>query len=246
MANLFTSFIRSDDPVAANNSDETHNEQPETTDDLELPEGAVVPSPDVLKEAISRADQELTTPIAKRPTAAAMDSSANIMKTVTRESGDSPDTQLETQDDPNDDVLSMATDVNRHSRVLTDMRSAMEKMARQLNIIPEIDARIRTLTTKNDELESTIKRLTTDLSQVKQSFNMYQSSTANKIADVERRAAEHQLRIDVPASTDDVIPPLELNVERDQVTSMNRQSDTLPSQPITVEKKKKVANLSDF
>lgn len=247
MANLFTALLNSPEPETNDHSQVTGDVSTELSDDLPLPDGEDVPHPATLKHAIDQADLELATPTATRPSLAAIDSSANIMGAPVQNSKDSKDSNEETMDDPNEDVMSLATDVNQHARALDDIRGAIAKMSRQLEIIPALDARIRTLTSENDELKSTIKRLSSDMTQIKQSFNLYQSSTANKIADVERRAAEKQLRLDVPVETEAVIPPSELSVSRDTPSSSSQQGGIPLSPPAAVEKKKKkVAILSDF
>jgi hypothetical protein len=244
-------------PFESNSKAETSDESRAPLDDLEIPEGEdlnfdeMTATIDTINTTVSQdvnsSDTAGPTPLTPRPVMPpSQDSQAPfipISPVVTRSTA--PHQSHETSDDPNDDVMSMNTDINRHDRALTQITQQMREISNKIDMIPDIDSKIRMLSKSNAEMESRFARISQELENMRKSFNMYQSSTANKIADVERRAAEHQLTTQ-PTLDSGLIPPAEIHSVRDQVPDMGRQSDTVNRSAVEVPPKKKKAVVADW
>lgn len=251
-----------------NTSSETRDEASgEVKDDLEIPPGVEVDYDkmastirDMGHDKVSTQREEsapvvppaddhtLPTPTTPRPQMPpAQDSQTPLVTNYPTELRRPKHYEQETSDDPEDDVMSINTDINRHDRSLSRISNQLDDMTKKVNLLPDLDMKIRTLSTRNNELESKITQVSHDMENLRKSFNMYQSSTANKIADVERRAAEKQLSTTATPS-DDVIPPSEVNESRQTPvdTMTNRQPETLSQAPLAPVQKKKKAVIPDW
>jgi len=151
----------------------------------------------------------------------------------------------ETDDDPDDDVLSMNTDINRHERTLSVISRQISEISNKVNMIPDLDSKVRSLTKMNSEMETRCKVLSQEIENMRKSMNMYQSSTANKIADVERRAAEKQLSVSA-IKDDTLIPPSEIHSVRDERITTNRAAETIPAIAVSAKPAKKRAVIADW
>lgn len=239
-------------PFASDEQPVSRSQQPEVEDDLELPPGEdldfdkmtkTIQEIEVSSEpAVSQDDVPGPTPTTPRPSMPpAQDSKALFDTNTYRDQHPSQ----ETSDDPDDDVMSMNTDINRHERTLSMISNQIRDINNKVDMIPDMDAKIRALAKSNTEMETRFSRVSHELDQLRKSFTMYQSSTANKIADVERRAAEKQLVHD-PMPDTSIVPPSEINAVRDAVPNMNRQSETIGHIAVSTQPVKKKANIPDW
>lgn len=224
-------------------------------DDLEIPEGEDLDFEQMSRtirdidttQAISSSDTAEPTPNTPRPNLPpSQDSQAPFIPVspeITRRN-QAPH-EVETSDDPDDDVMSMNTDINRHERTLSTISQQIREIMKKIDMIPDVDNKIRSLSKSNAEMESRFTKVSQEMENLRKSFNMYQSSTANKIADVERRAAEHQLVSD-PVADPGIIPPAEIHLVRDPAPDMNRQSDTIGRSAVEPVMRKKKAVVADW
>nr|WKE35284.1 hypothetical protein [Plasmopara viticola lesion associated mononegaambi virus 8] len=237
----------------------TSAEPEEHVDDLELPPDVEVNYDEMAKVIsdidttknnempLSERDETVgPTPTTPRPMLPpSKDSEAPMVYSYPTELKRPEDRGQETSDDPDDDVMSMNTDINRHERTLSLVSTQIAEMSKKVNLLPDLDSKLRALSTRNNELESKFTKVSQDMENLRKSFNMYQSSTANKIADVERRAAEKQLSVSAVAS-DDIIPPSEVHETRQSVPSTNRQPETLSASAVAPVPAKKKAVVHDW
>lgn len=191
-------------------------------------------------------EEILPTPTTPRPPMPPSQDSKAPMVSYPTELKRPSDAGQETSDDPDDDVMSMNTDINRHERSLSAISTQLADMNRKVDLLPDLDSKMRALSTRNIEMETRFARLSQDMENLKRSFNMYQSSTANKIADVERRGAEKQLSLNAVAS-DDIVPPTEVHESRPSAdVSTNRQPETLAQSAVQPKPMKKRAIINDW
>jgi len=239
-------------PFAREPQQDDRSQQPEVEDDLEIPPGEDLDY-DKMQQTIrnievnpdssqQQEDVPGPTPTTPRPTMPPSQDSKAAFGTHPYQGAQ---ISQETSDDPDDDVMSMNTDINRHERTLSMISNQIREISNKVDMIPDMDAKIRALSKSNVEMESRFARVSQELEQVRKSFTMYQSSTANKIADVERRAAEKQLIHD-PVPDASIIPPSEINVVRDAAPSMGRQSETIGHIATSAQPAKKKANIPDW
>lgn len=231
--------------------------QDERIDDMELPPNTEMNFDEMVhtiktidtkpeKEHEQEHDDVGPTPTTPRPNMPpSRDSEAPLLDKYPAELKAPDSAGQETSDDPDDDVMSMNTDINRHERSLSVISTQISEMSKKVNLLPDLDSKLRALSTRNNELESRFTQVSQDMDNLRKSFNMYQSSTANKIADVERRAAEKQLSTSAVAS-DDIIPPAEIHVTRDHVPGTNRQSETVPKSAVEAKPVKRRAVVHDW
>lgn len=225
-------------------------------DDLEMPEDAELDFSKMAQtiQAIDNGEEESAaanedpgpTPTTPRPTLPpaedsqlplGVDSTDRRESTVTRE----------TEDDPDEDVMSLNTDINRHERSIDSLSTSIREIMKRLDLLPDLDAKIRSLSKSNDEMNTRFESAKQEIQNLRQSFNLYQSSTANKIAEVERKGAEKQLNTEVKADTS-LIPPSEVHMSRSPAPTMemNRQSDTIPHIAVDPKPVKKRAVIDDW
>jgi len=246
-------------PFDTETNDESVEHVEDPIDDLELPEGEeldfgkMINTIKKVDEGIMPKEQEHgneevgPTPTTPRPNLPpSKDSKAQLVPNSFSLDGrgSSPRGQ-ETDDDPDDDVLSMNTDINRHERSLSTITAQISDIAQKVNMLPDLDSRMRSLVKSNAEMETRCKTLSQEIENLRKSMNMYQSSTANKIADVERRAAEKQLSTTaVPDTT--LVPPAEIHSVRDPDVTVNRPGETIPAIAVASAPVKKRAVISDW
>jgi len=206
-------------------------------DDLVLDEGMAAVSISEMKETAAKAEQFLQSPTTPRPAVQSFGSDTLLM------SGGLGDV-TDDQDIDEDEALSVNTDINRHQREIESIGSALSAINRKIDVLPDLDARMRKMALEFDEIQGKIAALQGDLTNTKRSFNLYQSNTANKIVDVERRALEKQLRADAKADTSLVPPDVVTAAGSD--TGMNRQVDTAAQSALAPQVKPKSADMSDW
>jgi len=239
----------SHNPFAVDAPHEDPDVPEETIDNLEIPPGEDIDfeaaAETIQKLNTSGPDAPAETPTTPRPGAGQrMASSDNLTTSDEADAGSYEDAdegtpREETQNDPDEDIMSLNTDINQHRREIDSLRAEMRAIAKQLQIIPDLDSKLRRLLATNDENLAHIAELKGDMANVKQSFNRYQTATSNKIADVERRGFLKQLAAD-PKPEESVIPPEHVSMIRDPVVPMNRQVDTIPSAAVSGKQQKKL------
>jgi len=202
-------------------------------DELPLPEGEEMPPlSDILKTAKSVVLED--SPTTPRPGLGISTGSSNV-------NNSNHSTPTEENDDIGHDVLSVTSDLNRQSQELESLRTAIREINNKLNVLPGLDIGFRKLQTTTDELARKIEHTSSGLTNLQKSFNLHQSAIANKIADVERRAATKQLTLDPKPLEMEEIPPDMVSVSR-PFTSVG-STEPNPSPPIV---KKKKADMSGW
>lgn len=240
----------SHNPFAVEAPAEDHDAPEEVIDTMEIPPGEDL-NFDAAAETIQKLnasgqDAPAETPTTPRPGIGQhMASSDNLVASDEADEGsyedaDSGTPREETQNDPDEDIMSLNTDINQHRREIDSLRAEMRAIAKQLQIIPDLDSKLRRLLSSNDENLAHIAELKGDMANVKQSFNRYQTATSNKIADVERRGFLKQLSAD-PKPEESVIPPEHVSMIRDPVVPMGRQVDTIPAAAVSGKEQKKLS-----
>lgn len=222
------------DIFSAESSKDTTGTAPDTIfnsemDDIDLPEGAEFPTPEALLEVTEKID--------KRLEESGNEGQSSVESDPNSSSQSPEDPGTDGAHDATEDVLSIATDVNRHDADIEHLTSRVRSLESQLEAIPALDIRLRKIEESASESISRLNSISSVLTDLRASFNTYQSNTANKIADVERRAAQKQLRTNPPVPSSAVVPPSEVSISRTGVPD--------PEQTPTAVKPR-VADLSDW
>jgi hypothetical protein len=232
-------------------------------DDLPLPEGADLPSEQASKDTIAKVARELealgmspeefhdveggvsdeqVTPVQPKRSAPSQQELTEGTGYESSGPDSDPDDHLLSQERL--DVLSSSSEIHGQSRRLDKLTADVRQLIAKVDTLVEVDSKIRRLDTMIAELTKRLDDTATVYSDLKQSFTLYQTNMASKIADVERRFATKQLRVEPPVDTATLVPPASISLERAMPPTAEGASTGQTSIPPPVVKR--VANLDGF
>lgn len=211
-------------------------------DDLEIPEGIEFPSTDSLLKLTTTLDTKARD-IDATPVASQNPHPSHSFESEEESRSVSPD--IPEEKDLGHEFLSVTSDVNAHSDQIHELSSQMRAQDAKISQVVELDSLVRKLKSEIADMMSDIKELKSVTIELRKSFTQYQTITAQKIADVERRAVTKQLISSAVADVESLVPPAEVSVERTE--SRVSESQTPGSSSVIATKNTPlVIDLSDF
>lgn len=193
-------------------------------DDIDVPEDMEIPSSEQLLKLTTQLDKHV------------------------KEIEDAPDTAKPQRSpvvipsDVGEDLLSVTSDVNQQGVEISALKAKVSEMGKWIPMITELDATIRTSSAKQKEdvesLKAEIKQLSMIIRDLRQGFSMYQTATAARISDVERKLLTGQGPSPPVEVREEIVPPDTVTMVRDP--EMGATTD-IPPVP-----KPKIAILNDF
>lgn len=220
----------------------------EDLEDMPLPEGVAMPNPDeMLRQAERMAEQG--SPTTPRPSQIGFSTEHQRHSSLEDINDEDQDLGYPGETDGSDerevrldpDVISVATDVNRHGRDIDDLRTQIRGLNRKIEVLPDFDMTTRKMENKISSIAEHLAELSRAIGSLQTSMNLYQTKTSSAIADVERRAALNMLSKDVKPD-EDLVPPPDM-ISSEITIDQSLRATGSDKQPV---KQKKKISLSDW
>jgi hypothetical protein len=220
----------------------------EEMEEMPLPEGAEMPDPEeMLRQAEKMAERG--SPTTPRPSQHGFSSEHQRHSSLEDIHDEDQDLGYPGETDGSDerearldpDVISVATDVNRHGRDIDDLRTQIRGLNRKIEVLPDFDMTTRKMENKISSIAERLSELSKAIGSLQMSMNLYQTKTSSAIADVERRAALNMLNKDAKPD-EELVPPPDM-ISSEIIIDQSLRAGESSKQP---QKQKKKISLSDW